>query len=802
MSATFSVCVIREVTPPPDAVTGYPYRDVSLVYSPSLGYLHFPRHSHSVNLRTGDPTADFHRAIIGEDSDRAVFLGLHSKRTLVFLIPNASPEAPSLDTPLTLHGGSGGGRVRALMDEVRVGRYCHAPIDDSVRELFFVPKGEAPVTLRGGPGVGVGVGAGAVIVSPLPETFDVDGRVPTTLAVVNAPGGRGGYLEFPKVGYHGTSELFVGSILRDGFRATKRLGLYGNNAYYFGNFWKAIHYTFRDSQYATIPEDGALRTEDHPGGMLRVPSTCHGSAPGKMEEDLIRDSPAMIRFILFPRASVVYPEKGDAPSRREATTGASGKGYRGDFVVYENKVGVKGKKSGVEGGSGGEVEGDITPEQVEAMVETATQEPLFVGDETVSSLGIDPDAPVLPVPPPTSMRERQAGVFQSFRRIHIAIQPASPSLPPKGVIVIRPPGAFPDLGVFFLMTSGFLTNTPGGIAGASITHITEEEVREMTTEGWRITQGGGGKVREVLPGALTSGVSHGLLLEDLVRCAPADAHLLVEVATLPSGSIERLRELMRQAGREDVQVILGERAGGGGGSRGAGGYRRILGQNISTPHQYTEDEYRDMEDLQREVARALGVTTTMSYDTPVKKMFAPGTVTLREEGEGKGEGEGKEGRKERSCSLRMEAGVFVDEYRRRIMYDKGVYEKQYLREYSHGGALRVISFVKDGKGKTFDENKQALMTLLEDRGWMPGEGEGEEAGAGVGADTLVIEPFSFEFSSKRRETSTTAMTNHTEIVIREEPGAPPRFLPASWHRGDQRSIYRHHHPMDMGGRIL
>lgn len=767
MSATFSVCVIREVTPPPDAVTGYPYRDVSLVYSPSLGYLHFPRHSHSVNLRTGDPTADFHRAIIGEDSDRAVFLGLYSKRTLVFLIPDASPEAPSLDTPLTLHGG----RVRALMDEIRAGRYCHAPIDDSVRELFFVPKGEAPVTLRGGSG------AGAFVVSPLPETFGVDGRVPTTLAVVNAPGGKG-YLEFPKVGYHGTSELFVDSILRDGFRATKRLGLYGNNAYYFGNFWKAIHYTFRDSQYATIPEDGALRTEEHPGGMLRVPSTRHGSAPGKMEEDLIRDSPAMIRFILFPRASVVYPEKGDAPSRREATTGASGKGYRGDFVVYENKVGVKGRGSG---------EGDITPEQVEAMVETATQEPLFVGDETVPSLGIDPDAPVLPVPPPTSMRERQAGVFQSFRRIHIATQPASPSLPPKGVIVIRPPGAFPDLGVFFLMTSGFLTGTPGGIAGASITHITEEEVREMTTEGWRMTQGGGGKVREVLPGALTSGVSHGLLLEDLVRCAPADAHLLVEVATLPSGSIERLRELMRQAGREDVQVILGERAG-------SGGYRRILGQNISTPHQYTEDEYRDMEVLQREVAKALGVTTTMTYDTPVKKMFAPGTVTLRREGEE----EGERGRKERSCSLRMEAGVFVDEYRRRIMYDKGVYEKQYLREYSHGGALRVISFVKDGKTKTFDENKQALMTLLEDRGWMPGEKEGE----GVGADTLVIEPFSFEFSSKRRETSTTAMTNHTEIVIREEPGAPPRFLPASWHRGDQRSIYRHHHPMDMGGRIL
>jgi hypothetical protein len=771
MSATFSVCVIREVTPPPDAVTGYPYRDVSLVYSPSLGYLHFPRHSHSVNLRTGDPTADFHRAIIGEDSDRAVFLGLYSKRTLVFLIPDASPEAPSFDTPLTLHGG----RVRALMDEIRAGRYCHAPIDDSVRELFFVPKGEAPVTLRGGSGAG----AGAVVVSPLPETFEVDGRVPTTLTVVNAPGGRGGYLEFPKVGYHGTSELFVDSILRDGFRATKRLGLYGNNAYYFGNFWKAIHYTFRDSQYATIPEDGALRTEDHPGGMLRVPSTRHGSAPGKMEEDLIRDSPVMIRFILFPKASVVYPEKGDAPSRREATTGASGKGYRGDFVVYENKVGVKGR------GGGGE--GDITPEQVEAMVETATQEPLFVGDETVSSLGIDPDAPVLPVPPPTSMRGRQAGVFQSFRRIHIATQPASPSLPPKGVIVIRPPGAFPDLGVFFLMTSGFLTSTPGGIAGASITHITEEEVREMTTEGWRMTQGGGGKVREVLPGALTSGVSHGLLLEDLVRCAPADAHLLVEVATLPSGSIERLRELMRQAGREDVQVILGERAG-------SGGYRRILGQNISTPHQYTEDEYRDMEDLQREVARALGVTTTMSYDTPVKKMFAPGTVTLRREGEG----EGERGRKGRSCSLRMEAGVFVDEYRRRIMYDKGVYEKQYLREYSHGGALRVISFVKDGKTKTFDENKQVLMTLLEDRGWMPGEKEGE----GVGADTLVIEPFSFEFSSKRRETSTTAMTNHTEIVIREESGAPPRFLPASWHRGDQRSIYRHHHPMDMGGRIL
>jgi hypothetical protein len=644
------------------------------------------------------------------------------------------------------------------MDEVRAGRYCHAPIDESVRELFFVPKGESSssLTLRGGR---------AEVVSVLPETYEHNGRIPTTLAVVPV---EKGYLEFPRVGYHGTSEIFVDSILREGFRPTTRLGLYGNNAYYFGNYWKAIHYTFRDSQYATIPEDGALRTEEHPVGMLRVPSTRHGSAPGKMEEDLIRDSPAMIRFILFPRATVSFPDKEDAPIRREVTSGVSGKGYRGDFVVYEQATG----KSGVE---------EITPEQLEEIVSTATEEPLFAGDETVASLGVKDTEPVLPLPLPLAIRERRAGVFQAFRRIHVATQPAPPSLPPKGVIVIRPPGAFPDLGVFFLMTSGFLTSTPGGLPGASITHITEEEVREMTREGWGAMQGGSGKVREVLPGALTSGVSHTLLMEDLVRCAPGDAHLLVEVATLPSGSIQRMRELMIQVGKEDVMIILGSRSGG---------YRRILGQNISTPHQYTEEEYRDMDNLQREIAGALGVSTTMTYDTPIKKMFAPGTVTLRRSGEGGG------GSREHSCSLRMEAGVFVDEYRRRVMYDKSIYEKQYLREYSHGGALRVIALSKDGKSKTFDENKANLMTLLESRGWIP------EEEPGVGADTLLIEPFSFEYASKRRETSTTAMTNHTEIVIRDEPGAPPRFLPVSWHRGDQRSIYRHHHPMDMGGRVL
>jgi hypothetical protein len=137
---------------------------------------------------------------MGVDADKAIYLGVHSKRILVFLIPDASPEAPSMDAPLTLRGGSGGGRagVRVLMDEVRAGRYCHAPIDESVRELFFVPKGESSssITLRGGRGETIGV---------LPETYEHNGRIPTTLAVVPV---EKGYLEFPRVGYHGTSEIF------------------------------------------------------------------------------------------------------------------------------------------------------------------------------------------------------------------------------------------------------------------------------------------------------------------------------------------------------------------------------------------------------------------------------------------------------------------------------------------------------------------------------------------------------------------------------------------------------------------
>jgi len=87
---------------------------------------------------------------------------------------------------------------------------------------------------------------------------------------------------------------------------------------------------------------------------------------------------------------------------------------------------------------------------------------------------------------------------------------------------------------------------------------------------------------------------------------------------------------------------------------------------------------------------------------------------------------------------------------------------------------------------------------LDADGWSP-EGDGEK-------DTLIIEPFSFDYMKRDRRgkeiINRSALTQHTEMVVKHETDDKQRFIPLSWHRGDFRTIARHHHPRDISIKIL
>ena len=51
----------------------------------------------------------------------------------------------------------------------------------------------------------------------------------------------------PLIRYHGTSMEAYDGILKEGLRPTRRMGMVGNDLYYFGHYLKALRYSFQDS---------------------------------------------------------------------------------------------------------------------------------------------------------------------------------------------------------------------------------------------------------------------------------------------------------------------------------------------------------------------------------------------------------------------------------------------------------------------------------------------------------------------------------------------------------------------------
>ena len=745
---TFLVCVIREVTPPKE-INGYPYRDVALVSDPLSHMMRLPEFS----------AADFRMEFLGPDAEAAEEIripGKDSKHLRVFLIKGVSP--PSLDPASPIPFSSEDSTIRVLLSEVAAGKCCHATIHPEVRDLFFPKPDSEGASTALAPGTfptnGYNPASRGRLVSPIalvPVSDDIEST---------------GYYPLPMIGYHGTSEHFVEDILAgSGLRKTTSLGLYGNNAYYFGSFDKAIRYAFRDSQYATVGETAPLRSKEKPAGFLRVPGTRHLDPKHKgVHEDLIRDSPAMVRFVLFPGNTIRFPEGKPEKVLPAHGTAKGGVGYGLDnanrFLRFAN------------------AEGEIPSrdeKDIRERVAAAMEAPLFTGGETASSLGVAEVDPVVPVPPPVDLTNRQKATLMAYTRIHTATKPASSADTPS-VILLREPGALPDLADFFLMSSGFLTQTAGGMTGEAITHICEDEIRELTMETQTaLGAGEGGDADGTRPrplGGLGAMTDHRILMEDLVSVSPTDAPVLVSCASLTPSSLVRIRDLLvAKGGGRPVVVIRAyctEKSAGG------------KDHDTASPHAYSREELASIRSNLDETVDTLGgVASTLTYTPPKSNIFGKGVVAARELGGAT-----------RVCSLRMDHTTsYVSGTR--LMYNRSVHTRAYLKEYPTGGSYRVYKLVRNPAKVPAEEQLRALMDTLREQGWSPE--------AGGASDTLVIQPFAYE-TPGRGKPVLRSLTQQTEIIVVDSD--KPRFIPLSWHRGDQRTMYRHHHPMDTGMRVI
>lgn len=736
-SFTETVCLLREVTP--RGVNGYPYRDVELVSDPVSHTLRFPE----VPAGTFRPP---------DDAEEVT--GVAPKGVRVYLVKNESP--PTLDPASPTIFSSESVTVRVLLSEVASGRCCHNKIHPDVRDILFpLPDSE-----------NAGYSVRNRDVPPEGYSPSSRGRLVSRMSLVPKEAGSG-YHPLPMIGYHGTSEFFIPDILTGkGLRKTTSKGLYGNNAYYFGTFGKAIRYAFRDSQYASVKETGPLRTEDNPAGYIRVPGTRHrGDHDGATEEDLVRDAPALVRFVLFPRNTTRFPEGDPVSVLPYHGTPKGGTGYGLDtrnrfirFVDSEDGVAESAKK---------------TEKDIADRVSAAMKSPLFTDDSPPT--GVDESA-IIPVLPPVSLENRQKAVLAAFLRTHVATRVTDTEAPVPSVILLRDPGSLPALGDFFLMTAGFLTNTPEGIPGDTITHICEDDVRECTEELHCAMMDGEGSDRDgtrpSLYGSLGAMTDHRILMEDLVSVAPKESPVLVTCTTATPESVVRMRDLLTREGKRPVLVIRAE----GHSEKGHAGHDQ------ATPFAYSEQEIRSIQKNTENAVSALGGTSaTITYAPPTTSLFGKGIVTLRQ----------TDGSPARVCSLRIDHTTMFHN-NRRIMHAKAAHAGAYLKEYPTGGSYRVYKLVRDPKRSSSEKQVKTLLENLRSKGWDPERG-GE-------SDTLVIEPFSYQAQSGKTAAYRT-LTQHTEIVVSGDSDVPS-FLPLSWHRGDQRTMYRHHHPMDTGMRVI
>ena len=304
---TYYVCILHENTSLPPQL--YPFKDVALIHDKGLGYLRFPlQQGKPEDARSGlrDISKELQSVLDTIPVDRSpVFTDIvESSDGIPILIMTVSDSYSKTDpsNPLILQDYNIS--IRVIMDEIRQGRMCHLRIHSSVRDQFFT----SPNNVKS-------------VSDPTPPTTPyfyepASEYIARSFALVRAPSGTPDtilhspeYYRIPMIGYHGTSETFIEPTIAGGLRSTKRGGMYGNDAFYFGSFYKAIRYSFRDSGYASMPQRTPLYKSPRPTGFMEVMNTAHIDPMTKdIHTDLIRDSPALIRFVLFIKNPVFMPK--------------------------------------------------------------------------------------------------------------------------------------------------------------------------------------------------------------------------------------------------------------------------------------------------------------------------------------------------------------------------------------------------------------------------------------------------------------------------------------------------------------
>jgi hypothetical protein len=397
---TFLVCVIHENNP--SNTQSYPYKDCVLIHDKRTGVFRFPEQDGiATDSRDGilEMTDEVQKAFTTIPSDRkAEFLTITQSPDgmdiLVLIVKDSYPLPLDSTYPIILQDNMT--VVRAIMDEIRQGRVCHTKVDSHARNLFFSTKDlpskdNVPSTTP-------------YFYEPASDSIAntialVRATTDTPVDILHAPG----YYRIPMIGYHGTSESFVGTVIDKGLQPTKRNGMYGNDAFYFGSFFKAVRYTFRDSGYAEMPYRSALYKSSRPAGFLELQNTAH--IPRKSTEiktDLIRDAPSLIRFVLFVRNPVFMPSNSrslDTPKLLKSLPAKTDN----RFLVYHKNTKGTGKTI-------------YSRDYINSQV----GEPLFKDGSKGVDAGVNEDEDLMV----NSDSTREETTLRLFRAIHVATRPA------------------------------------------------------------------------------------------------------------------------------------------------------------------------------------------------------------------------------------------------------------------------------------------------------------------------------------------------------------------------------------------
>lgn len=401
---TYYVCILHENSAMNSQT--YPFKDVSLIHDKALGYLRFPQQEgNPEDTRTGLRviSKELQTVLDTIPTDRSPKFTTITETTdgtpVVIMTVSDSYSTPDPVNPMVLQDHSVS--IRAIMDEIRQGRVCHIKVHSSVRDIFFVSSSKASEVSD-------------TVPARSPYFYEpASNYIPKSLALIHAPSGTPDailhspeYYRIPMIGYHGTSETFVEPTITRGLRSTKRGGMYGNDAFYFGSFYKAIRYSFRDSGYASMPQRTALYTSARPAGFMEVMNTAHIDSVSKdIHTDLIRDSPALIRFVLFAKNPIFMPKNAQALENKDkpkilrklpAKTSNA-------FLIYQKNPAGTGKTI-------------FSRDYITSQV----GEPLFASGTSGIDVPMTDDAD-LEVP---SDSTREETTLRLYRAIHVATQPA------------------------------------------------------------------------------------------------------------------------------------------------------------------------------------------------------------------------------------------------------------------------------------------------------------------------------------------------------------------------------------------